>query len=149
VPTATISRRECWTTFFNYLDISDQVRFHIDDETVNSFNLIDTPQRDSASVEDNDARIQQHPPDHTVWSTTKSSSGINLGRDIHWTVAHSRMRRDVSTKVSGTFESWNDEEDVTLYRPLLFQFPGQFDSGTRMRPISRWEFHHESHSDLR
>jgi hypothetical protein len=140
-----------WTTFFNYLDISDQVRFHIDDDTVNSFNLIDTPQRDSASVEENDARIQQHPPDHTVWSSTKSSSssGTNLGRDIHWTVAHGRMRRDVSTKVAGTFESWNDEEDVTLYRPLLFQFPGQFDSGTRMRAISRWEFHHESHSDLR
>ena len=106
-----------WTTFFNYLDISDQVRFHIDDDTVNSFNLIDTPQRDSASVEENDARIQQPPPDHTVWPSTKSSSssGTNLGRDIHWTVAHGRMRRDVSTKVAGTFESWNDEEDVTLY----------------------------------
>ena len=106
-----------WSTFFNYLDISDQVRLDIDDDAVNSFNLIDTPQRDSASVEENDARIQQHPPaaDHT-WSSAKSSSssGTNLGRDIHWTVAHSRIRRDASSKVGG-LESWNDEEEVTLY----------------------------------
>lgn len=103
-----------WTTFFNYLDISDQVR--IEDDHVNSFNLIDTPQRDSASVED-DARIQQHPSDvdHT-WSSSKiSSGGTNLGRDIHWTVGNSRNRRNTLVKLNGSHHTWNDVEQVTLY----------------------------------
>lgn len=108
-----------WTTFFNYLDISDQVRLEVDDDTINSFNLIDTPQRDSASVEENDGRIQQHPPAvDLTWSSSKSSSssgGTNLGRDIHWTVAHGRIRRDASIKLGGGLDSWNDEEEVTLY----------------------------------
>ncbi|XP_045033419.1 von Willebrand factor D and EGF domain-containing protein isoform X2 [Daphnia magna] len=109
-----------WTTFFNYLDISDQVRMDIDDDIINSFNLIDTPQRDSASVEENDARIQQHPPavDHNWSSFKSSSSGTNLGRDIHWTVANSRNRRDTPGKMDGggsSHQTWNDEEEVTLY----------------------------------
>jgi hypothetical protein len=101
------------------LDISDQVRLEVDDDTINSFNLIDTPQRDSASVEENDGRIQQHPPAvDLTWSSSKSSSssgGTNLGRDIHWTVAHGRIRRDASIKLGGGLDSWNDEEEVTLY----------------------------------
>ena len=103
-----------WTTFFNYLDISDQVRLDIDDDTFNSFNLIDTPQRDSASVDESDARIQQHPPAvDNCWLS--ASSGTNLGRGIHWTVAHGRIRREASTKTMASLESWNDEEAVTLY----------------------------------
>lgn len=102
-----------WTTFFNYLDITDQVRID-EDDTLNNLNLIDQPQRDSASVEDGDSHIQHHPPsfDH-VWSTS-SKSGPNLGRDIHWTVAHGRIRRDTVATSGSHLHAWNDEE-VTLY----------------------------------
>lgn len=70
-------------------------------------------------MEENDGRIQQHPPAvDLTWSSSKSSSssgGTNLGRDIHWTVAHGRIRRDASIKLGGGLDSWNDEEEVTLY----------------------------------
>lgn len=109
-----------WTTFFNYLDISDQIRLDIDDNTIDNLNLIDQPQRDSALVEENDSRIQQHPPSvEQVWSASSessSSSGTNLGRDIHWTVAHGRVRRETSSFVSSSSpEAWSDEEEVILY----------------------------------
>lgn len=107
-----------WSTFFNYLDITDQILTDVNDNTIDNLNLIDQPQRDSASVEENDSRIQQHPSSiDQGWSTSlksSSASGTNLGRDIHWTVAHGRVRREIFVNNKNP-EAWSDEEEVNLY----------------------------------
>ena len=88
-----------WTTLFNYLEISNQIRLEADDDpSLYSLNLIDKPQRDSA------ASVPQETTDDG-WT----DGNANLGRDIHWTVAHGRIRRDADPV------SWNDDESVHFY----------------------------------
>lgn len=100
-----------WTTFFNYLDVTDQVRLDVGDVDSPHSNLIDQPQRDSASVED-DPYEQFFPSFNWESAPTSFTSGTNLGRDIYWTTAHGRRRRDASFK---TFTAASEHEDVSLY----------------------------------
>lgn len=107
-----------WSTFFNYLDISDQVRLDHDSSLggeVNDLNLIDHPQSDSASTDSNFMMMIQKPIEWAS-SAVPSRSGTNLGRDIHWTPLLARIRRHLFNDKSISTATDLDSESTRLNR---------------------------------
>lgn len=107
-----------WSTFFNYLDISDQIRLEemtSSADEVDAANLIDHPQSDSTG--DHFMAMSQKPVEW-ILSDSAKTSGTNLGRDIHWTPLLARIRRSVDDENEPSLKlepHWTDQDQVELF----------------------------------